>query len=50
MKLNTLEKLYLCMRDRRPEVVIDEEIQRRALLPLERMLEISAKGAVKTPD
>jgi quinolinate synthase len=31
-------------------VVIDEEIQRRALVPLERMLEISAKGAVKTPD
>jgi quinolinate synthase len=50
MKLNTLEKLYLCMRDRRPEVVIDLEIQRRALVPLERMLEISAKGAVKTPD
>jgi quinolinate synthase len=50
MKLNTLEKLYLCMRDRRPEVVLPEEIQRRALLPLERMLEISARGAVPTPD
>ena len=50
MKLNTLEKLYLCMRDRRPAVTIPEEIRRRALIPLERMLEISARGAVKTPD
>ncbi|HWN83027.1 MAG TPA: quinolinate synthase NadA [Candidatus Udaeobacter sp.] len=50
MKLNTLEKLYLCMRDRRPAVLIPEEIRRRALIPLERMLEISAQGAVKTPD
>jgi quinolinate synthase len=50
MKLNTLEKLYLCMRDRRPEVILDEETRRRALVPLERMLEISARGAVRTPD
>jgi quinolinate synthase len=45
MKLNTLEKLYLCMRDRRPEISLDEEIRRRALVPLERMLEISARAA-----
>jgi quinolinate synthase len=46
MKLNTLEKLYLCMRDRRPEVTVDEEIRGRALVAIERMLEISAQAAV----
>jgi quinolinate synthase len=45
MRLNTLEKLYLCMRDRRPEITLDPEICRRALIPLERMLEISARAA-----
>lgn len=41
MKLNTLEKLYLCMRDRKPEIVMDMEIMKKALKPLERMLEMS---------
>ena len=41
MKLNTLEKLYLCMRDRKPEIVMDREILEKALKPLERMLEMS---------
>lgn len=41
MKLNTLEKLYLCMRDRKPEIIIEEKIMNKALLPLERMLEMS---------
>ncbi|MBK8550523.1 MAG: quinolinate synthase NadA [Ignavibacteria bacterium] len=41
MKLNTLEKLYLCMRDRKPEIILNEEIMRKALRPLERMLEMS---------
>jgi quinolinate synthase len=50
MRLNTLEKLYLCMRDRRPEIVMEEAIRRRALVPLERMLEVSARAAVSTPD
>lgn len=45
MKLNTLEKVYLCMRDRRPEVTVVEDIRRRALVAIERMLEISAKAA-----
>lgn len=45
MRLNTLEKLYRCMRDRRPEITLDEEVRRRALIPLERMLEISARAA-----
>lgn len=43
MKLNTLEKLYLCMKNEVPEVIIPEPIASRALLPLKRMLEISAR-------
>jgi len=43
MKLNTLEKLYLCMKYEKPEIIIPEEIRQRALLPIKRMLEISAK-------
>jgi quinolinate synthase len=38
MKLNTLEKLYLCMRDKKPEITLPEEIRQRALVPLEQML------------
>ncbi len=41
MKLNTLEKLYLCMRDKKPEITLDREIQRKALIPIQRMLEMS---------
>jgi quinolinate synthase len=41
MKLNTMEKLYLCMRDQKPEIIIDEEIRVRALKPIQRMLEMS---------
>ncbi len=41
MKLNTLEKLYLCMRDRMPEITVEEGLRRRALAPIERMLELS---------
>ena len=40
MRLNTMEKVYLCMRDKQPEILVDEEISRRALLPVERMLEL----------
>jgi quinolinate synthase len=41
MKLNTLEKLYLCMRDRRPELVLPPELAQAARRPLQRMLEWS---------
>ncbi len=41
MRLNTLEKVYLCMRDRRPEITMDEELRQRCLVPLRRMLEMS---------
>jgi quinolinate synthase len=43
MKLNTLEKLYLCMKYELPEIIMEEELRQRALLPIQRMLEISAK-------
>ncbi|HVP31293.1 MAG TPA: quinolinate synthase NadA [Myxococcota bacterium] len=41
MRLNTLEKLYLCLRDLRPEVTLPEGLRLRALRPIERMLELS---------
>ncbi len=40
MKRNTMEKLYLCMRDRTPEITINEELRLRALHPIERMLQM----------
>lgn len=42
MKMNTLEKLYQCLRDETPEVNVPELIREKALIPLKRMLEISA--------
>lgn len=41
MKLNTMEKLYLCMKEGRPEITLDEEIRLKALKPIQRMLEMS---------
>ncbi len=41
MKLNTLEKLYLCMRDRGPEITVEPQVAARALVPIRRMLELS---------
>lgn len=43
MKLNTLEKLYLCMKYESPEIVMDEAIRIAAKKPIDRMLEISAQ-------
>lgn len=40
MKLNTLEKLYLCLKNETPEIVLGDQIIKDALLPIERMLEI----------
>ncbi len=45
MKMNTIEKLYMCMRDRTPEITMSDELMQRARLPLERMLEMSASIA-----
>ncbi|MCH5225557.1 MAG: quinolinate synthase NadA [Muribaculaceae bacterium] len=41
MKLNTLRKVYECLRDEAPEIIVDEEIAAKALRPIERMLEMS---------
>lgn len=41
MRLNTLEKLYLAMKQRQPEISLSEEIRVAALRPIERMLAIS---------
>jgi quinolinate synthase len=41
MRLNTMEKLYLCMRDRTPEITLDEDLRQRALRPIVRMFEMS---------
>jgi quinolinate synthase len=41
MRLNTLEKLYRCMRDRTPELTLPTDLQTAALAPLQRMLEWS---------
>ena len=41
MKLNTLEKLYLCMKYEIPEITMDEEIRIAAKKPIDKMLEIS---------
>jgi quinolinate synthase len=43
MKMNTLEKLRDCMKNLAPQVELPETILKRARLPIERMLEISAK-------
>lgn len=41
MKMNTLEKLYLCLRDLKPEVSLNEDLRIAAKAPLMRMLELS---------
>ena len=43
MKRNTLEKLYLCLKNESPEITVPQDIIERAVKPIERMLEISAR-------
>lgn len=40
MKLNTLEKIYLCLRDLAPEIHMEESLRQAALKPIERMVAI----------
>ena len=42
MKLNTLEKLYLCLKYEVPEILMDEELRLAAKKPIDEMLKISA--------
>jgi len=41
MKLNTLEKLYLCMKYEQPEITMEEPLRLAAKKPIDRMLEMS---------
>ena len=43
MKINTLEKLYLCLKNEEPEITVDEDVRIKAVKSIERMLEISAQ-------
>jgi quinolinate synthase len=43
MKRNTLEKLYLCLKNEMPEVTVPQDIIAKAVKPIERMLDISAQ-------
>jgi quinolinate synthase len=43
MKLNTLEKLYLCLKYETPEIEMEESLRLAAKKPMDRMLEISAR-------
>lgn len=46
MKLNTLEKLYLCMKYELPEINMDEQLRLAAKKPIDRMLEISRQAGL----
>ena len=41
MRLNTLEKLYNCLKNEMSEIIIDEELQKKAVKPILKMLEMS---------
>jgi quinolinate synthase len=41
MKRNTMEKLYLCLRDLKPEILLEEELRAKAEKSVRRMLELS---------
>ncbi|MFC2107467.1 quinolinate synthase NadA, partial [Bacteroidota bacterium] len=46
MKMNTMEKLYLCMKNEKPEITIDKRLIEKSIKPIERMLEISRKEGI----
>jgi quinolinate synthase len=46
MKLNSLEKLYLCMEYETPDINMEEELRLAAKKPIERMLDISATAGL----
>ncbi|MBP1664788.1 MAG: quinolinate synthetase, partial [Bacteroidetes bacterium] len=41
MRMNTMEKLYACLRDEKPEILIEEDLRLKAVKPILRMLEMS---------
>jgi len=41
-----MQKLYLCMKNDKPEITIDKELMDKSIKPIERMLEISRKEGI----
>ena len=41
MKMNTMQKVYDCLLNESPEVNVPDDIRKKALIPIERMLELS---------
>jgi quinolinate synthase len=46
MKMNTMQKLYDCLRNETPEIILDEEVIRKAAKPIDAMLSISKKAGL----
>lgn len=46
MKLNTLEKLYICLKFEQPEIIMEESLRVAAKAPIERMLELSRQAGL----
>lgn len=46
MKLNTLEKVYNCLKYETPEIEIDPDTREKALVPIQRMLDLSAQAGL----
>jgi len=46
MKRNTLQKLYDCLRNETPEIIFSDEVIKKAIIPIEKMLEISRKNGL----
>lgn len=44
MKMNTMQKLYLCLKNERPEIILSDEVIEKAGKPIDKMLEISRKA------
>ena len=40
-QMNTLKKLYLCLKYELPNIEVDAELSKKAIIPIERMLELS---------
>ena len=41
MKMNTLEKLYLCLKNETPEILLSGDVIEKARIPIQRMLDLS---------
>ncbi|MDX9790166.1 MAG: quinolinate synthase NadA [Candidatus Kapabacteria bacterium] len=41
MKMNTLQKVYDCLLNESPEIIVPEDIRKKALIPIEKMLDLS---------